>query len=332
MTIYSLISIILAFLMTLYMIPKWIIKAKKAGLVGKDVHKLNEIKIAEVGGMTVVVGFLFGSLMYIAFNVFIYNSAENLYILLAALLSISIATLIGFLDDILGWKIGLRQYQKMIFTLSIAIPMMVINAGNSIMNIPFFGNVNFGYFYPLLLIPLGIIFTSNSFNMLAGYNGLEAGQGIFILLTLSFLSYFSGFYWIAILGVIMTASLFAFFIYNKYPSKIFPGDTLTYSVGSLIGIMIILADLEKFGLMLMSLYIIQFFLKLRGKMQKESFAKINKDGTLKNQYNKIYGIEHFVIVSLLKLKIRPTEKKVVDIIWFMQWFICLITIFYYFLV
>lgn len=331
MSIYSLLSIILAFLATLLMIPKWIKRAKKAGLVGKDVHKLDNKKIAEVGGMTVVIGFLLGSLTYIAFNTFIYESSENLYILLSALLSITIATLIGFLDDILGWKIGLRQHQKMLFTLSIAVPMMVINAGNSTMNIPFWGSVNFGYLYPLLLIPLGIMFTSNSFNMLAGYNGLEAGQGIFILLTLSFLSYFSGFYWIAVLGVIMSASLFAFFIFNKYPSRIFPGDTLTYTVGSLIGIMVILSDLEKFGLMLMSLYVIQFFLKLRGKMQKESFAKVNKDGSLQNKYDKIYGIEHFVILVLTKMKIKPTEKKVVDVIWFMQWFICLGTIFYYFL-
>ncbi len=208
--------------------------------------------------------------------------------------------------------------------------MMVINAGQSTMNIPFFGNINFGYFYPLLLIPLAIIFTANSFNMLAGYNGLEAGQGILMLMTLSFLSYFLGSFWIAMLGVVMSASLFAFMFYNKYPSKIFPGDTLTYSVGTLLGVMIILANIEKFGVILMSLYILQFFLKLRGKMQKESFAKIKNNGLLVNKYDKIYGIEHLVIWFYNRIKIGATEKKVVNTIWFIQTIICISTLFYFF--
>lgn len=330
MTIYSFISIIIAFLATLYIIPKWIFRAKKAGLVGKDIHKLKSDKVPEVGGMTVVIGFVLGMLLYVAFNVFVYNISDKLYILFAAIISVLISTMIGFMDDILGWKIGLRQYQKMVLTISIAIPMMVINAGQSAMNIPFLGIINFGYIYPLLLIPIAIMFTSNSFNMLAGYNGLEAGQGIFILMTLSFISYFTGSYWISMLGIVMSASLFAFLIYNVYPSRIFPGDTLTYSVGALIGVMIILANIEKFGLVLMSLYIVQFFLKLRGKMQKESFAKVQKNGILINRYNKIYGLEHLVIWFYNKIKHRATEKKVVHTIWFMQWIVCMITIFYFF--
>lgn len=330
MTIYSLLSILLAFLFTLYIIPKWIYRAKKAKLVGKDIHKNNGNLVAEVGGIPIIAGFLLGMLMYIAFNVFVYGVTDRLYILFAAITTVLIAVLIGFIDDILGWKMGIRQYQKIILTAAIAIPMMVINAGQSVMNIPFFGSIDFGLLYPLLFIPLAIIFTSNSFNMLAGYNGLETGQGILVLMTLSFISYFSGSFWIAVMGVIMSASLFAFLIYNKYPAKIFPGDTMTYTVGTLIGIIVILANIEKFGVIIMILYIVQFFLKAKGKMQKESFGKLKKDGSITNQYDKIYGIEHVVIKFLEEIKVRVTEKKIVYTIWSVQLLVCMITFGYFF--
>ncbi|MDP2841599.1 MAG: hypothetical protein Q8O17_04910 [Candidatus Methanoperedens sp.] len=44
------------------------------------------------------------------------------------------------------------------------------------MAFPFLGTLDIGLLYPLLIIPIGMIGASNAFNMLAGYNGLEAGM------------------------------------------------------------------------------------------------------------------------------------------------------------
>ena len=52
---------------------------------------------------------------------------------------------------------------------------MVINAGQTIMHVPFIGAVDFGLIYPLLIIPIGVIGATNGLNLLAGHNGLEAG-------------------------------------------------------------------------------------------------------------------------------------------------------------
>lgn len=330
MTPYSIMAIVLSFLFTLFMVPKWIFRAKRAKLIGKDVHKKNEEEIAEVGGLPVVAGFLFGILIYIAFKVFVYDDVSNMFTLFAAISSLLIATIIGFVDDILGWKIGLRQYQKALLTFAIALPIMVINAGNSIMNFPFIGEMNFGLLYPLLLIPLGIMVTSNAFNMLAGYNGLEAGMGVIILLTLSLISYLTGSFWVAMLGLCMAAALVAFLLYNWYPAELFPGDALTYSVGALIGIMAILANVEKFAVILFLLYIVQVFLKTRGLMQKESFAKCNKDGSLECRYDKIYGLEHLVIMVLKRFKKKAYEIEVVVVLLGAQVVLALSTLAYYF--
>jgi hypothetical protein len=47
-------------------------------------------------------------------------------------------------------------------------------------------------------------------------------------------------------------------------------------------------------------------LKIRGKLKKESFARVNEDGSLEMPYNKIYGLEHLAIYILKRIK--PSKK------------------------
>jgi UDP-N-acetylglucosamine--dolichyl-phosphate N-acetylglucosaminephosphotransferase len=277
---YWLIPLAVSFCFTLYMIPKWIFRAKMAKLAGKDLHKKGQALVSEVGGLPVISGFILAVLIYIAINVFIYDSQALLGNLFAAATAILIATIIGLVDDILGWRIGLRQLHKAMLTIAITIPIVAINAGDTVMNFPFFGMVNLGFVFTFILVPLGIVATSNAFNMVAGYNGLEAGMGIILLTTLSIIVHYQNQSWLSIIGMCMVFSLIAFLFYNWHPARIFPGDTMTYSVGALFGIMVILGNIEKFGMVLFSLYILQFFLKARSGFKAESFGKLNPDGSI----------------------------------------------------
>lgn len=291
--------------------PYWITRAQRAGLTGKDIHKNNHREVAEMGGIVVLLMFLIGVMGYIAMRVFILHANSNISSILAILTAVLIAGMIGIIDDILGWKIGLRQWQKPLLTLLVAAPIMAVNAGTRMMHIPFLGEVNLGIFFPLLVIPVIILMTTNGFNMLAGYNGLETGQGILILSTLAYFAVMTGSTWIAVVALCMVAALAGMFLFNKYPASVFPGDTLTYSVGALIGVIAIMANLEKIVLLLFIPYIAEFFLKLRGKFQKESFSQIQDDGTLQPRYDKNYGLEHLAVHLLNALKIKTTERKVV---------------------
>ena len=308
---YLTLCFIISFLVVSLLTPYWIKKARKAGLTGKDIHKLNQREVAEMGGIVVILGFLCSILSYIAIRIFIYHTNTQITFLLAILTAILVAGTIGIIDDILGWKIGLKQWQKPALTLLVAAPIMAVNAGTRIMSFPFIGHVDLGILYPLIVIPGFILVGTNGFNMLAGYNGLEAGQGILILSTLSYFSYVNGSPWLAVVGLCMVAALFGFLIYNYYPSRVFPGDTLTYTVGALAAVIVIFADLEKIFLILFVPYILEFFLKLRGKFQKESFAQIKEDGTLIPRYQKIYGLENLMVLIMNKIKIKTTETKVV---------------------
>jgi len=291
--------------------PKWIKVAHKAGLVGEDLNKLGRPKVAELGGVVVIAGFLAGTLSYIALNTFLFNQVKyNLYVF-ASTTTVLIIALIGLIDDILGWKIGLSKIQKPLLTLPAALPMVVVNAGHSTVDIPLLGCVNLGILYPFLIVPIGIVGASNAFNMLAGYNGLEAGMGIIILGALSCAAYVTGSEWVAVIGLVMSASLLAFLKFNWFPAKVFPGNTLTYAVGALMACLAILANIEKLALMLFVPYYLDFLLPLRKGMRVEAYAKVNDDNSLELPYDGIYDVTHLAIYVLKKVKLKVYEQDVV---------------------
>jgi len=311
MELLLIIILLLSFFVTLSFTLIWIKKAKKAGLVGKDMNKIQKKGVAEAGGISVLLGFILGTLGYIAIKIFYFKETGNLIEIFALLSVILIISLIGFIDDVLGWKIGLNKKARIFFLIFASIPLVVINAGESTMM-----GINFGFFYPLFFIPLGIVVASATFNFLAGYNGLEAGQGILILSALALVTWATGNSWLGLISLIMVFCLIGFYVFNKYPSKVFPGDVLTYSVGSLIAIIAILGNIEKIAVFFFIPYIIEAGLKIRGKLKKESFAKVNKDGSLEMPYKKIYGLEHLAIYILKKIKSNKKvyEKEIVFII------------------
>lgn len=306
--------IIVSLLITLFFLPSWINRTKNAGLVGKDMNKPSKEKVAEAGGVIVIAGFIFSSLLYVAIKTFYFNSQTNVVEIFALLTLVLITAFIGMIDDILGWKIGLGKRVRLFLVFFAAVPLMVINAGQSIVSLPLIDGLNLGILYPLLIIPLGIIGASTTFNFLAGYNGLEARQGILILSALALAAFLTGTTWLSLILLCMISALFGFLLFNSCPAKVFPGDTMTYSIGALIAAAAILGNLERFALFIFIPNIIEVFLKLRGKLKMESFAQPQKDSSLDLRYDKIYGLEHFAIFIMKKFKQKVYEKDVVNFI------------------
>ena len=311
MDLVLLAGIVLAsFFTTFYIIPPWIKKAHAQGLTGKDMNKFDRPEVAEVGGICVIFGFVTAILLYIGLRTFYYGS-DGFVPILACLCTILLITLIGMMDDVLGWKRGLSHWQKPLLTIPAAMPMMAINAGESSMTLPLLGTVDWGIVYPLLIVPVAIMIAANGYNMLAGYNGLEAGMGVIILSVLGFFAFLADKAIPAVLAFGMAGALLAFLLFNWYPAKIFPGDTLTYSVGALIACVAILGDLEKIALLLFIPYILDFFLPLRKRLRVEAFARPNPDGSLEMPYDKIYDTTHLAIAVLKKVKRKVYERDVV---------------------
>ncbi len=324
MNLILLIPLLASFFIALFSIPYWIKRAKKAELVGKDIQKNYDSQVAESGGVVVVSAFAIGVLLLVAIKTFIFKSTDNFIEIFSLMTTILMISFIAFTDDILGWKIGLRRRTRMLLVAVATIPLVAINAGKSIVLIPFLGPTELGLLYPLILIPFGIVGATTVFNFLAGYNGLEAGQGIILLSAVSIVTFFTGNSWLSLISLCMVAALLAFLLFNFYPAKVFPGDTLTYSVGGLIAIISILGNFEKIAVFFFVPYAIEMVLKLRGKLQMQSFGLPQKDGSLDLRYPKIYSLNHIGIVLLKKLNVKSTEKRVVYLIWLFQIVIILI--------
>jgi UDP-N-acetylglucosamine--dolichyl-phosphate N-acetylglucosaminephosphotransferase len=329
MEIILVIAVLISFFLTLIFLPKWIKKCKQVGLLWEDMNKQGHPKIASSGGIVVVMSFILGVLFYIAIRQFLFKDVDGISLQIFALLSVILMlAIIGLTDDLLGWKHGGLSVKFRIFMALISsVPLIVINAGTHQMSFPFFGSIELGVLYPLLFIPIGIAGASTTYNMLAGLNGLESGQGIIIVGFLSFISYITGSPWLALVGLCMVVTLIVFYYYNKFPAQVFPGDILTYSIGALIAIMAILGNFEKIAVFIFIPYIIEVILKSRGKLKKQSFLIPEKDGSLELPYNKVYGLTHLSLFILKKFKKKVYERDVVYMIFAFQIVLCLLAIF-----
>ncbi len=314
------------FFMTFFVLPEWIKRARNFGLIGRDMNKYKKTEVVEAGGIAVMVGFSLSVLLYIALKIFYFKSEVNLVEIFALLTTMLMLSIIGLIDSLLGWRIGLSRKLRVTLCLFAAIPLVAINAGINQINLPWIGNVWLGAIYPLIFIPIGVAGASTTFNFLAGFNGLEAGQGMIILTALSAVAYLTGTTWLALIGMCMVFSLAAFWLFNKFPAKVFPGDIMTYPVGGLIAMMAILGNMERIAVFFFIPYIIEAILKIKGRLKKQSFGKPNKDGSLEMPYDKIYGLEHFAIYCLKKIKKngKAYEKEVVYFIHMIQIFVIIL--------
>ncbi|MDD3710823.1 MAG: hypothetical protein PHH78_10970 [Methanothrix sp.] len=310
MELYLYFGVVVGIAATWVATRKWILKAPEIGLVGRDMNKLEKPQVPEMGGVSIVFGFVLGVLAYIGLQTF-GMGATSYTPILAALCTVLMACIIGIMDDVLGWKAGLRQWQKPIFMLFAAMPMMVINAGHSTMGLPIVGPLELGILYPLLIVPIGIVGASNAFNMVAGYNGLESGLGVIILSTMGYVAISSGEEDAAVLAFIMVGALMAFLYFNWYPAKVFPGDTMTYSVGTLMACVAILGNMEKIAVLLFLPYGLDFFLQARGRFKREAFAGVNEDGSLEKPFKSIFHLTHLSIAALMRVKGTVREREVV---------------------
>jgi UDP-N-acetylglucosamine--dolichyl-phosphate N-acetylglucosaminephosphotransferase len=313
-------TIFISFMLSFLILPYWIRHAKNNNYSAIDMHKNGTEKVAEGGGIPVVFGLVIGILMYVALKTFYFKNNEEIDYVLALSCVVLMSSIVGIIDDLLGWKKGLPKKLRLIIIAFSAIPLMALNVGVSIMDVPFFGNFDFGIFFPLIIIPLGVVGATTTFNFIAGYNGLESSQGILILSALSIATYLTGSSWISVIALYGVAALLAFYIFNFHPARIFPGNSLTYAIGAMIAGIAILGNIEKIAVIFFMPYIFETILKLRGGLKKESYGKLVNEGILEEPYDKIYGIEHLAIRILKKVKKskKVYEKEVVLFINFIQ--------------
>ncbi|MBN2478526.1 UDP-N-acetylglucosamine--dolichyl-phosphate N-acetylglucosaminephosphotransferase [Candidatus Micrarchaeota archaeon] len=290
-------SFAVTYLSGYFLIPR----LKRFGIVGKDVNKPGRPEVAEMGGIAIVAGLTAGVLLAVFLNTFD-NFDFNVVFILASLLTVLGVAFIGVMDDLLD----LPQWLKAILPLFAAVPLIAVRAaGSTSLHVPFVGPVDFGLFYILVLIPIGVAVASNLTNMFAGFNGLESGMGSAIFLIMSLFAIMYWRYEMLVLFLPMLGALLAFLIFNFYPAKAFPGDIGNLTIGAVLASGVIIGNMETVGALILLIYVGDFFIKLYNRFPSSKWWGEWKYGKLYPVEGKVRGLAQLV----MKLFNGITEKK-----------------------
>ena len=278
--IVSLESFLLSLSACLILLPPYIKKAKQVGITGLDIHKPGSPAIAECGGVILVLAYLIGLFFFIPFIV------EDLNLeIIGTAATVLLASFIGFIDDIYEtrWRI------KVLTPLLGGVPLVVMRLGRATIQTPFglldfasLGLLGLILFFAVIL-PIAVTASANAVNMFAGLNGQEAGASLIMALAMLYLTVQVpkniGF----IILVPFIGALLAFLFFNRYPSKVFPGDIGTFGMGTVIACVAILADLERAAIIMFIPHTVNAILFFIGKLKRQApprEAQMNPDGTL----------------------------------------------------
>ena len=324
-----------------------------SGILGIDQQKKGKPRIPTSGGTIVLLGFVVALSFFSGAISLFTDIVIDRALIFASLTSATLIALIGLIDDvhvdlskIVGEEVerdilvsdnrtiihekasflfgapdpemdrkGLSQAAKMAMVLPAVLPLIAVGAGSWTMIFPFVGAVDWGLVYPLLLLPIGLVFVSNAVNMLAGVNGLEAGLALVASTTLGIFAFQNGMVEASAIAFVLAASLAAFLVFNCYPSSILPGDSLTYLSGAAMFSAMVAGNMEKFAVILFIPWILEFFLKARSRFNARSWGELQEDGEIKSVHSKTYSLTHIFMDKGLNEKQIAQSMVGLMIIW-----------------
>lgn len=228
-----LLNFAIAFFVTFAATPIVAKVMRRKGIVGNDVHKVSKTEVPEMCGLAILIGLVSASVCYVAF----YPGAS---VYVAAFIgTVLIGGSIGFVDDLR--PLGPRT--KPVLTAIACLPIVILRTYNSSPVIPLLGPVRMSLVYPFL-IPLAVAVCSNSVNMMDVMNGSMAGTIGIISLMSTIVLFAAGKTELASLSAGLLAAMLAFYYYNRYPAKVFDGDTGSLAVGAAIAALAIMGGIE----------------------------------------------------------------------------------------
>lgn len=276
------------------------------GVYGIDVNKPGRIKIPEEGGLSITIS------LVISFGLLLVFFSKSWLILMIA--TTFLISLIGFIDHFRN----IKPYPKFVYCMIVG----------SIYSVHFLQNNSLPLVPTILIIlaiAIGYSVMVNAFNVLAGFNGLESGLAVISSTTLGIYYYFYNFHFEAGICFIVAVSFFVFWQLNKYPAKIFIGDSGSLVPASIyIGLAVVTRHWVPL-LFVMAPHLINVFIKFlsTGVSSRSDHLPLQyKDGLLHLPSSKNY----FSLIRLYLLTGPKKEQQIVNFV-FMIEIICCISLF-----
>ena len=259
-----------------------------------------------------------GGLLIIPFIFIVISLANNIsfQFKLALLITIFGFLLIGFLDDYLGIKnqinLGLRSKQKLILQIFFSSFFVIFLSNNNLLNydLIFFNDLTINL--KNIIVPVSIftiVALSNSVNLTDGLDGLASGCSSIVFCGLGteiILNSDKNYLIFSLLSFCMSGLCLGFLKHNKYPAKIFMGDTGSLTLGAIIGIICVATNSFFTTFIISGIFVIEAL----SVILQVSYFKITKK--LFKQGRRLFlmtPIHHHFELKGMK------EKRIVEIFW-----------------
>jgi phospho-N-acetylmuramoyl-pentapeptide-transferase len=227
------IAIIISIAMGPFMIP-FLSRLKVGQSIREDgpQRHLKKAGTPTMGGIIIITAVMVSSFIM---------AGASVEVLLAVLVMLAFGG-IGFWDDyikvVLKRSLGLRAREKIGLQLLVGILfslflMFYLERGTSII-IPFSGNsIDLGYLYiPFLVFVL--LASSNAVNLTDGLDGLASGITLLVALAFHIVSLMTAHYNLAIFCGALAGACLGFLVFNRYPARVFMGDTGSMALGAAV--------------------------------------------------------------------------------------------------
>ncbi|GKW44959.1 phospho-N-acetylmuramoyl-pentapeptide-transferase [Planococcus sp. NCCP-2050] len=306
MDIYMLLGLGLALLLTVVLMPIFIplLKRMKFGQSireeGPESH-MKKTGTPTMGGLVYLIAII-ATVLIVAMIADVLTA--KVFVLLLVLFGFG---LIGFLDDfikvVLKRNLGLTSLQKLIAQIVIAaISFFLLNGVgfDTAVSIPFTSiSLELSMVYVLFMI-FWLVGFSNAVNLTDGLDGLVAGTASIAFAAYGVLAIVQDEAGIAIFTFSVTGALLGFLVFNKYPAKVFMGDTGSLALGGALAMVSILLKQELLLLLIGLVFVI------------ETLSVILQVGSFKLRKKRIFKMSpihhHFELSGW-------SEWKVVTVFW-----------------
>lgn len=181
-----------------------------------------------MGGIIFIVGSLLAT-------IFVIRDISTIVVMLFALGF----GLIGFADDyikvVLKRNLGLTALQKLLLQIALSVVFVIVLNSLGMLNtdiyIPFTTmSVDLGWFYIIFAAFIMIGFT-NAVNLTDGLDGLATSITAIVSLFFAIATFFVGNRALAVFMIALAGGCIGFLVFNRYPAKVFMGDTGSLFLG-----------------------------------------------------------------------------------------------------
>lgn len=281
--------------------PKSIRSLKSKGQVVKDFHKPGKPDVPRPAGPILLLGIVSAEII--------------LYILTLnnAVLAILLTTVIGFIVGIVDDRKIMPGWFKPLALVAAAIPIILLGAHGNYLNL-IFGSA----FIPILYIPLILILipiVGNTINSIDVLNGVASSSVIIALIPILASVLLFGNAYVFLAGLPLLAGTLAFYKYHRYPSRIFPGDSGTLLMGTMLGAISIAGNSEIIAVIALLPAVMNSFLFLSSMKKIVEHREVKARPTiLSDDFKLMASKDRRAPVTLLRLILSDgplTEEEII---------------------